>query len=73
MNLNQQVYSMSLVFIEDAIIGMWDNRDVYLLSLIVDIVMHDKTIGYEEAREYIDLNIADNFKGDECPIIVSDI
>mgnify|MGYP003637995496 FL=1 len=64
---------MSLVFIEDAIIGMWDNRDVYLLSLIVDIVMHDKRIGYEEAREYIDLNIADNFKGDECPIIVSDI
>lgn len=73
MNLNQQEYNMSLVLIEDARIGMWGNRDAYLLSLILDIVMHDKSLGCEEAREYIDLNISDEFEGDESPIIINDL
>lgn len=73
MSLNQQEYSMSLVLIQDARIGMWGNRDAYLLSLILDIVMMAKSLGYEEAREYIDLNISDRFKGDDSPIIVNDL
>ncbi len=65
---------MRLVGFDDCIIGYTDNEIIaYSKELIVEKVIKDYNLEYEEALDYCYFNIFQSYLGEKTPIFINEI
>tara|TARA_R110000744_G_scaffold251303_1_gene367256 strand:+ start:771 stop:1007 length:237 start_codon:yes stop_codon:yes gene_type:complete len=48
-------------------------KAIYRLSTMIDILITDEGMDYDEAREYLDFNVIGAYVGEHTPIYLNDI
>ena len=58
--------------LDNAIIGICDDKIVYSRTKCIEILMHEHSMNYVEASEYYEFNIVSAYVGEKTPIWVDD-
>ena len=48
-------------------------KSVYSMSMMIDVLITDRDMDYEEARNYLDKNVVGVYVGEYTPIYLNDI